>query len=143
MSPALYTIAIREDHSGNERPDEALCTPTAENAVDDYGFIHHSGLYLCGVGEEDEPPNEFVALGHDHTWSAMCQAAAAYLKQRDFEPDTTGRRPLPERRHAVFLRHPHPDHPCSCEWDGSWRVVYVPAEEPGAIAVTVMRRGGE
>lgn len=143
MTTPLYTIAVREGHDGIEHPDEALCTPTAETAVGDYGFIHHSGVYLTGVGEEDEPPAEFVALGHDHTWTAMCQAAAAFLKLHDHKPDTTGRRPLPERRHAIFLRHPHPDNPCNCAWDDSWRLVYVPDSTPGAIPVTVMRRGGE
>ncbi|MGW4600586.1 hypothetical protein ACWEOA_35710, partial [Streptomyces sp. NPDC004457] len=33
----------------------------------------------------------------------------------------------------------HPDHPCDCEWDGTWRVVWAPPTEPGAIPITAMR----
>lgn len=32
-----------------------------------------------------------------------------------------------------------PDHPCSCEWEGTWRVVGAPPTEPGAIPITTMR----
>ncbi|MEU1071854.1 MULTISPECIES: hypothetical protein [unclassified Streptomyces] len=142
MTTPLYEVVTREGTDGAMHPDEALWTPTAENAVD-AGFLHRDGLYLTGVGEEGEPPIEFVALGHGHTWTALCAAGAAYLKDRDYEPDdATLRQPLPERRHAVFLRHPHPDHPCSCAWDDSWRLVYVPEGTPGAIPVTVLRRPG-
>ena len=41
--------------------------------------------------------------------------------------------------HGVFLRHPHPDHGCSCEWDDTWCMVWAPATEPGAVLITVMR----
>jgi hypothetical protein len=40
---------------------------------------------------------------------------------------------------GVFLRHKHPDHPCGCEWEDTWRMVYVPPTEAGAVPVTVMR----
>lgn len=142
MTTLPYTITTREGADGVMHPDEALWTPTAENAVE-ASFIHHNGLYLTGLDEEDGPPSEFVALGHGHTWTTLRAAGAAYLKDRDYEPDDyTLRQPLPERRHAHFLWHPHPDHPCGCAWCDSWRVVYVPAETPGAVAVTVLRRPG-
>lgn len=41
--------------------------------------------------------------------------------------------------HAVILSHPHPDHPCGCEWENTWRLIYAPPTEPGAIPITVMR----
>jgi hypothetical protein len=48
--------------------------------------------------------------------------------------------PRAVRTHAVILQHhKHPDHPCGCEWDDTWRLVYAPPTEPGAIPVTVMR----
>lgn len=79
----------------------------------------------------------------------MYEAAAAYMahvyKWRDLHsypgeepPAVATPTPLPKRQHAHFLRHPHPDSPCGCEWDGMWRVVYVPADTPGAVAVTTM-----
>ncbi|MFD9568078.1 hypothetical protein [Streptomyces sp. NPDC059994] len=142
MTIPLYEITTREGADGVMHPDEGLWTPTADDAVEK-GFICHDGLYLTGVGEEDDPPSEFVALGHGHTWTAMCLAGKAYLKTFDYEPDDpTLRQPLPERRHAHFLRHPHPDYPCGCAWDDSWRLVYVPEGTPGAVAVTVLRRPG-
>ncbi|MDX3310592.1 hypothetical protein ACWGH3_38745 [Streptomyces sp. NPDC054884] len=41
--------------------------------------------------------------------------------------------------HGVFLRHPHPDHPCGCEWEDTWRLVWAPPIEPGAVPITAMR----
>ncbi|MFE7653621.1 hypothetical protein ACFU6M_12020 [Streptomyces bottropensis] len=40
---------------------------------------------------------------------------------------------------GVFIRHPHPDHGCGCEWDDTWRTVWAPDTEPGAVPITVMR----
>ncbi|WP_327301913.1 hypothetical protein [Streptomyces goshikiensis] len=40
---------------------------------------------------------------------------------------------------GVFLRHPHAEHGCGCEWDDTWRLLYAPPTEPGAIPITVMR----
>ncbi|MFD9045138.1 hypothetical protein ACFVZA_13430 [Streptomyces bottropensis] len=40
---------------------------------------------------------------------------------------------------GVFLRHPRPDHGCGCEWDDTWRMVWAPDTEPGAVPITVMR----
>jgi hypothetical protein len=151
VTTTAYTLATTEDENGTVDPAEALWTPTPEDAAS-AGFINHEGLFITGVGEEGEPPAEWVALGHHHTWSQMCRGANAYM-QHVFgvpdmwtDPDTrqhlpvSVRTPLPVRRHAVFLRHPHPDQPCGCEWDGTWRLVYVDPGEPGAIEVTVMRR---
>ncbi|MDT0567105.1 hypothetical protein RM704_06415 [Streptomyces sp. DSM 3412] len=41
--------------------------------------------------------------------------------------------------HVVFLRHPHQDHPCGCEWDDTWRMIWAPPTEPGAVPITVIR----
>ncbi len=156
MTTTAYTLATTEDDRGVTHPAEALWTPTPGDAAKN-GFVNHGGLLITGVGEEDEPPTEFVALGHHHTWSAVCAAAAAYMQHTwgvpDLYTDPVTRRPmpddirtpLPDQRHAVLIRHPHPGLACSCEWDGTWRLVYVGADEPGAVAVTVMRRpaGGE
>jgi hypothetical protein len=148
MTP--YTLATTEDESGTVHPAEALWTPTPDDAVKAW-FTAHNDLVLTGVGEEDEPPSEFVALGHGHTWTALWEAATAYMQTVHGVPDlytdpdtkqpvpTPNRPQIPKQRHAVFLRHPHPDHACGCAWDGTWRLVYVTAGEPGAVAVTVMR----
>lgn len=149
MNTTAYTLATVEDETGTSRPAESLWIPTAQDAEKN-GFIAHGGLLITGVGEEQEPPAEFVALGHDVTWTGVYQAAAAYMKAiwgwldlhsmpGERSAEEPGRTPLPQKRHAVFLRHPNPDQPCGCEWDGTWRLVYVDACEPGAIAVTVMR----
>jgi hypothetical protein len=144
-----YTLATIEDDAGDRLPAEILWTPTADDAVKN-GFINHLGLLLTGVGEEEEPPAEFVTLGHHHTWTAICQAATAYMQATWAVPDLYTdpitkaripedmRTPLPRERWAVFIRHPHPRHPCGCEWDGTWRLVQVQAGEHGAVAVTVM-----
>ncbi|MEU7443487.1 hypothetical protein AB0B12_38030 [Streptomyces sp. NPDC044780] len=36
-----------------------------------------------------------------------------------------------------MLRHPHPDH--GCEWDDTWRMVWAPRTEPGAVPIIAMR----
>ncbi|GHD52165.1 hypothetical protein GCM10010335_64250 [Streptomyces galbus] len=36
-------------------------------------------------------------------------------------------------------RHKHPDHGCGCEWDDTWRMVWAPSTEPGAVPITAMR----
>lgn len=149
MTTTAYTLATVEDETGTTHPAEILWIPTVTDAMK-AGFIDHRGLILTGVGEEEEPPTEFVALGHGHTWTSIYRAAASYMQSawgwHDLhsrpgeEPSTNpGRTPLPQSRHAVFLRHPNPDQPCGCEWDGTWRLVYVDGDEPGAVAVTVMR----
>ncbi|MCW2900733.1 MAG: hypothetical protein JWO67_2998 [Streptosporangiaceae bacterium] len=167
-----YTIETSEDDNGVQQPTEAIWTPTPENAESN-GFLAHRirrfdsdghgwaftedgqptpQIFITGVGSEEEPPDQFIALGHGHTQTAIYQAATAYMKRffawPDLHSNTEGlasdpaRTPLPDSEHAVFLRHPHPDHPCSCEWDGQWRVVYVDPSEPGSVPVTVMRRPG-
>lgn len=138
MTTPLYVLDTREDDNGIEHPNEALFTPTPENAAE-HGFLDHDGLHIVGVGAEDEPPTEFVALGHGHTWTALAAAANAWVRARSLGPRAHVRPPV--RRHAVFIVHPHPDHPCGCEWDGQWRLVYVPATEPGAVKVTVIPAG--
>jgi hypothetical protein len=140
-----YALLTIEAEDGTEHPDEALWTPASPEAEKHAGFLNHNGMLLTGVGREGELPDEFVAIGHGHTWTAIYQAATTYMRQfyeADLAADPEARTPLPERRHAVFIRHPHPDHPCGCEWEGTWRLVYVEPTEPGAVAVTVMKRPG-
>lgn len=148
-----YTLATTEDDQGVTHPAEYLWTPTPDTAVK-AGFINHHGLILTGVGDEEEPPGTFVALGHHHMWTGICQAATAYMQATWAVPDLYTdpvtkqaapddiRTPLPRERWAVFIRHPHPRTPCGCEWDDTWRLVYVEAGEPGAVAVTTMGRPG-
>lgn len=138
MTSSLYEINVREDDNGVEQPNEILWAPAGKDATD-HGFIHADGLHLCGVGQEEEPPTEFIALGHGHTWTAMANAADQWMKHWHPTIQLPAHTRPPVRRHAVFIRHPHPAHPCSCEWEGQWRIVYAPACEPGAIAVTFMR----
>jgi len=149
MTTTAYKLATVEDESGTSHAAELLWTPIADDAVKN-GFVNHSGLLITGVGEEEEPPAEFVAIGHGHTWTAMWEGAATYMQTvwgwldlysypREEPPAVAGRTLPPVERWAVFLRHPHPDQPCACEWDGTWRLVYVEADEPGTVAVTVMQ----
>ncbi|HTE57037.1 MAG TPA: hypothetical protein VK698_39560 [Kofleriaceae bacterium] len=140
MTTPLYVLDIREDDDGIEQPNEALFTPTPENAAE-YGFMTRDGIHLTGVGEEDEPPTEFVALGHNHTWTALALLADAWMRKNHPDADLPVHTRPPVRKHAVFITHPHPDHPCGCAWDGQWRLVYAPATEPGAVAVTVIPAG--
>jgi hypothetical protein len=144
-----YKLATVEDESGASHAAELLWTPTPDDAADN-GFVNHNGLIITGAGDEDEPPAEFVALGHGHTWTALWEAATAYMQATwavpDLYTDPVTRMPVtvdvlssaPERRHAVFLRHPGAEE-CGCEWDGTWRLVYVEPTETGAVEVTVMR----
>ncbi len=149
MNSPYYTLEMSETDDGTEYPSEALWVPASPEAERE-GFLNHQGLLIAGIVDNDEVPTEFVAIGHAHTWTELVDAATAYMRRffgtndlysypGDPEPAVLPRMPLPMRRHAVFLRHPNPDHPCSCEWDGSWRVAYVPATEPGAIAVITLR----
>jgi len=152
VATPAYVIDTVEGEDGTERPNECLWTPAGKEA-ENRGFIVHNSMLICGIGTEDEPPSAFVALGHGYTWTAVCEGAAAYMLRvhewgdlysypsypGDEAPAVAPRMPLPEQLHAVFLLHPHPDRPCGCQWDDQWRIVYVPATEPGAIAVTVLR----
>lgn len=134
----LYTIDVREDDNGNERPNEILWAPSGKDATD-HGFRDYDGLHLAGIGAEDEEPTEFVTLGHGHTWTAIAAAADQWMRWYHPTIELQLHTRPPSETHAVFLRHPHPANPCGCEWDGMWRLIEVPAGEPGAMAVTVMQ----
>ncbi|MFB6977742.1 hypothetical protein [Streptomyces scopuliridis] len=141
MTSTLYTIDTIEADDGTQQPNEALWSPAGKDAID-HGFVAHDGLLIAGIGYEDEEPDEFVTLGHGHTWTAIAAAADKWMDHchPTVVPETYTRPPV--EQHAVFIRHPHPDHPCGCEWEGQWRVVCVPSTEPGAIAVSIMSRPG-
>lgn len=144
---APYVLATAEDDDGKKYPSEALFTPGPARPD---GFHLYDGVLVTGVGEEGEPPDEFVALGHGYTQTKTSLAAESYARA------VLGWRCLYDgpgadsaswigrtfEKHAVFICHPHPDYPCGCEWDDTWRLAYVAAGHPGAIAVTVLKRPG-
>ncbi|MFH8753316.1 hypothetical protein ACH4GK_37415 [Streptomyces rimosus] len=147
----LYEIVTGEDADGTRYPVEYLWTPD-EDAVDDNGFIAHRSLWVAGVGvsNEDSPyPGAFVVLGHQR-WADIIEAAAAYMARvhgwrnlhlypGDDPSVLIPRIPRAVHAHGVFLRHPHPDHACGCEWDETWRLVWTQATEPAAGPITAMR----
>jgi hypothetical protein len=148
---ALYEIETIEAGDGTTRPAEHLWTPSADDAAGN-GFVDYRGLHIAGVGgpADDAPyPEAFITLGRQ-LWSDVIEAAAAYMDRihawRNLhlypgDDPTAGipRIPRAVHTHAVFLRHPHPDHPCGCERDGTWRLAYTPPTEPGAVPITAMR----
>lgn len=150
MTAALYEIETSEGDDGTMHPVEQLWTP-GEDAVEN-GFLAHSGLHVTGLdGSADDHlyPVAFLALGHQR-WADTIEAAAAYMSQvhgwrnlhlypGDDPSELIPRIPRAVHTHGLFLRHPHPDHGCVCEWDDTWRMVWAPADEPGAVPITAMR----
>ncbi|MES5824843.1 hypothetical protein [Streptomyces sp. RG80] len=151
MTTALYEIETSEADDGTTVPAEAIWTPSSEDAAD-YGFISHGGLYVAGLGAPTDGslyPDRFVLLGH-HRRARLIKAAAAYMDRvhawrslylypGDDPSVLIPRIPRAVHTHGVVLRHPHPDHPCGCEWDDTWRLVWAPPTEPGAVPITAMR----
>ncbi|MDX3637003.1 hypothetical protein PV728_43825 [Streptomyces europaeiscabiei] len=150
MTTALYEIETSEADDGTMVPAEGIWTP-GEDAADN-GFVVYGGLYVAGIGapNDDRPhPDRFVVLGHQR-WADIIEAAAAYMDQvhnwrtlhlypGDDPSVHIPRIPRAVHTHGVFLRHPHPDHPCGCEWEDTWRLVWTPPTEPGAVPITAMR----
>ncbi|KIE24757.1 hypothetical protein LK08_23070 [Streptomyces sp. MUSC 125] len=150
MTTALYEIETSEADDGTTVPAEGIWTP-GEDAADN-GFVVHHGLYIAGIGAPNDDglyPDRFVVLGHQR-WADIIEAAAAFMDRihgwrtlhlypGDDPAELIPRIPRAVHTHGVFLRHPHPDHPCGCEWEDTWRVVWTPATEPGAVPVTAMR----
>jgi hypothetical protein len=151
VTTALYEIETSEADDGTMVPAEGIWTPEGKEAVSN-GFVVHRGLYVAGIEahNDDSPhPVAFVLLGH-HRWADAIEGAAAYMDSvygwRNLhlypgdDPSVLIPR-IPRAVHAfgVFLKHPHPDHPCGCEWEDTWRVVWAPSSEPGAIPITAMR----
>ncbi|GAA1923880.1 hypothetical protein [Streptantibioticus ferralitis] len=149
-APALYEIETSEGDDGTPHPAEQIWTP-GEDAVEN-GFLAHRALHVTGLdGSADDHlyPVAFLVLGH-HRWFAVIEAATAYMDRvhgwrnlhlypGDDPAELDPRIPRAVHTHAVVLYHPHPDHPCGCEWDDTWRLVWAPPTEPGAIPVTAMR----
>ncbi|MGA5364170.1 hypothetical protein [Streptomyces purpurascens] len=147
---ALYEIETSEADDGTTVPAEGIWTP-GEDAADN-GFITYNGLYVAGIEapNDDRPhPDRFVVLGHQR-WSDTIEAAAAYMDRvhswralhlypGDDPAVLIPRIPRAVHTYGVFLRHPHPDHPCGCEWEDTWRLVWAPPAEPGAVPITAMR----
>ncbi|MEU3953605.1 hypothetical protein AB0F45_14995 [Streptomyces achromogenes] len=149
---ALYEIEAHEDADGIAHPAERIWTPEDTDA-EEYGFLAHRDVHITGIGGPDHDegayPTAFVALEH-RPWPAVIEAAIAYMDRvygwknihlypGDDPAELIPHVPRAVHTHAVILSHPHPDHPCGCEWDGTWRLVWAPPTEPGAIPVTVMR----
>ncbi|WP_031066286.1 hypothetical protein [Streptomyces sp. NRRL F-5527] len=151
MTTTLYEIETSEADDGTTVPAECLWVPSSEDAAD-HGFVDYRGLCVAGIGApngDDTYPGAFILLGH-HRWADIIEAAAAFMDRvhgwrnlhlypGDDPSVLIPRIPRAVLTHGVFLRHPHPDHPCGCEWEGTWRVVWVPPTEPGAIPITAMR----
>ncbi|WP_438490745.1 hypothetical protein [Streptomyces sp. S186] len=146
----LYEIETSEGDDGTMHPVEQLWTPS-EDAVEN-GFVAHRGLHVIGL---DEPtgdhlyPVAFLVLGHQRS-ADISEAAAAYMahvhgwRNLHLYPGDGPSVLIPHIPRAVltwgvFLRHPHPDHGCGCEWDDTWRMAWAPSTEPGAIPITAMR----
>ncbi|MET7780420.1 hypothetical protein ABZU94_34740 [Streptomyces mirabilis] len=151
MTTALYEVETSESDDGTTHPAEAFWTPAGEDAVD-HGFVVHGGVYVAGISSPTDDslyPQAFIALGH-HKWGELIEAAAAYMNHvhgwrtlhlypGDDPAEKIHRIPRAVLTWGVFLRHPHPDFPCGCEWEGSWRTVWAPSNEPGAIPISAMR----
>ncbi|MFF3932848.1 hypothetical protein [Streptomyces hirsutus] len=150
-APALYEIETSEGDDGTMHPVEQLWTPCADDAADS-GFVAHRDLYVTGIDDPTEDylyPIGFIVLGHQR-WADVIEAGAAYMSRvqgwrnlhlypGDDPSVLIPRIPRAVHTHGVFLRHPHPNHGCGCEWDDTWRMVWVPSTEPGAVSITVMR----
>ncbi|WP_308013521.1 hypothetical protein [Streptomyces beigongshangae] len=150
--PDLYEIETSEGDDGAMHPVEQLWMP-GEDAVEN-GFLAHGDLHVTGLdGLTDDHlyPVAFLLLGHQR-WADIIQAAVAYIDRvhgwrnlhlypGDDPSVLIPRIPRAVHAHGVFLRHvhPNPDYPCACEWEGTWRMVWAPTTEPGAVPVTAMR----
>jgi hypothetical protein len=150
-TPALYEIETSEGDDGTMHPAEQLWTPCADGTAD-HGFIAHQGLFVAGIdggADDDLYPVGFLVLGHQR-WADTIEAAAAYMSRThgwrnlhlypgDDPSVLIPRIPRAVHTHGVFLRHPHQGYSCGCEWDETWRMVWAPATEPGAVPITAMR----
>ncbi|MEU4800217.1 hypothetical protein [Streptomyces sp. NPDC023327] len=150
-APALYEIETSEGDDGTMHPAEQSWTPCVDGTAD-RGFIAHQGLFVAGIDsgtDDDLYPVGFLVLGHQR-WAGITSAAAAYMYRThgwrnlhlypgDDPSVLIPRIPRAVHTHGVFLRHPHPDHGCGCEWDDTWRMVWAPAAEPGAVPITALR----
>jgi hypothetical protein len=150
VTTALYEIETSEADDGTTVPAEGIWTP-GEDAADN-GFVVHHGLYVTGIAAPNDDglyPDRFVVLSHQR-WADTIEAAAAYMDRihgwralhlypGDDPAELIPRIPRAVLTYGVFLRHPHPGHPCGCEWEGTWRIVWTSPTEPGAVPITAMR----
>ena len=151
MTTPLYEIETSEGDDGSRHPVEQLWTPCADGTADN-GFIAHRGLHITGIEDATEThlyPVGFVILGH-HRWADAIEGAAAYMARvhgwrnlhlypGDDPSELIPRIPRAVLTWGMFLRHPHDDHGCGCEWDETWRMFWSPSTEPGAIPITALR----
>ncbi|MDQ0408770.1 hypothetical protein ABVB69_38395 [Streptomyces sp. NPDC000349] len=129
VTTALYEIETSEADDGTTGPAEGIWTPGEDAAYN--GFVVHRGLYVTGIAAPNDDglyPDRFVVLGHQR-WADTIEAADAYMDRihgwralhlypGDDQAELMPRIPRTVLTHGVFLRHPHPhpDHPCGCEW---------------------------
>ncbi|MFB7745404.1 hypothetical protein [Streptomyces sp. NPDC056132] len=148
---ALYEIETSEGDDGTMHPAEHLWTPCADGMAD-HGFIAHQGLFVAGIdgaADDDLYPVGFLVLGHQR-WADTIEAANTYMIRThgwrnlhlypgDDPSVLIPRIPRAVHTYGVFLRHPHPDHGCGCEWDDTWRMIWATSAEPGAVPITALR----
>ncbi|WP_225829219.1 hypothetical protein [Streptomyces naphthomycinicus] len=146
----LYEVVTSEGDDGTMHPAEQVWTLCADGAAD-HGFIAHQSLFVAGIdgGSDDYLyPVGFPLLGH-HRWADIIEAAVAYIGRiygwrnlRLYLGDDSSalilRIPCAVLTRGDFLRHPYPDHPCGCEWEGTRRLVWAPPTDPGAIPISAI-----
>ncbi|MET8411078.1 hypothetical protein ABZV34_23750 [Streptomyces sp. NPDC005195] len=151
MTAALSDTATSTSTDLATHPSEILWTPAGKDAAR-HGFVIHNGLYTSGLSsppDDDLYPQVFITLGH-HRWSDAIEGASAYMNlvhewrtlhiyPGDDPEETIPRIPRAVLAWGVFLRHLHDDERCACEQEGSWRMVWAPPTEPGAVPVTAIR----
>jgi hypothetical protein len=138
-TPAPYTITTTADG----QPQEEVWQPKDTMDAVEGGFASWYGTVLCGIGPDDEPPLEFIALGHDAPVRALVAAANKWMRHywswTNLLDDTTysALRALrrPANTHVVLLRATPA---AGGEFEGTWQAVTVPEDTPGAVPVTVL-----
>jgi len=134
-----YTISTTADGT----PQEELWAPADTADALSGGFRHWYGVTLSAVGPEDEPPVEFLALGHDVSRRALVAAANRWMRTYWQWPNLlndTGHGAInalrpPANALVVLLRATAA---AGSAYEGTWQAVTVTQDVPGAIAVTAL-----
>ena len=149
-TPGLYEIETSEADDGTTAPRRTALDPRRGCGGE---RLHRPPRPVTSPASRPHRrhlyPVAFLVLGHQR-WADIIEAAAAYMARvhgwrnlhlypGDDPAVLIPRIPRAVHTHGVFLRHPHPDQACGCEWDDTWRMVWAPATEPGAVPITAMR----